>query len=697
MFFKTKVSLLISAVLANQAFAESHTTEEPMVPAETMTIVGSEFAHYKNDTNNTAMRMEMTQLETPGQITVIDSSMFEEQGASSLGEVLEYESSVTTGNTKGHNIEYFTMRGFDVGSGSGIMRDGHQLWSYYPQPTELLERVEVLKGPSSLLYGQSEPGGLINMVTKKPTSETQLILRQDIGSNDKSKTMIDLSGSLNEDQSLRARTILVKDSYRSWREYADGSNPQTERMIGALMVDYDINEKAMLSLHYDYFDYDGDVDTGSYIVDGKPVAGSKYIWDADWANTDIKVQNYGFDLLLSPSYDTNIKTGYNAQRYERDYRYTWTNFSNYEENGTVTLTPGEQYDEWNHDTAYVDLTHNFDLVGTENTLLIGANYLRYSFDRINHTGDVVSASVGESVDFPESLNTSIRASSYDLWGTYIQNLTKFNDQWHLLVGVRYDEKHDDITESQVSPKAGVIYHPSDNSSIYVQYSESFIPQGEVGTSYINEGEKLDAELGKSYEVGTKWELFDRRLFLTGALFETTLSNIQLSVENPDNADEDILTQDGEQVHRGAEFAAQGLVSSKLSLSGSATYLDAEITNSASYEGNVPANTPEFSASIWSNYKLRDDTNLNLGVVHVGSRYGDSGNTFKKDAYTRIDTGISYTQKYNDLNIVARFNVENLFDTDYLDGGGNTRSTQLGGEDVDIGEGRNYMASIQFEY
>ena len=183
MFFKTKVSLLISAVLANQAFAESHTTEEPMVPAETMTIVGSEFAHYKNDTNNTAMRMEMTQLETPGQITVIDSSMFEEQGASSLGEVLEYESSVTTGNTKGHNIEYFTMRGFDVGSGSGIMRDGHQLWSYYPQPTELLERVEVLKGPSSLLYGQSEPGGLINMVTKKPTSETQLILRQDIGSN----------------------------------------------------------------------------------------------------------------------------------------------------------------------------------------------------------------------------------------------------------------------------------------------------------------------------------------------------------------------------------------------------------------------------------------------------------------------------------------------------------------------------------
>lgn len=100
MFFKTKVSLLISAVLANQAFAESHTTEEPMVPAETMTIVGSEFAHYKNDTNNTAMRMEMTQLETPGQITVIDSSMFEEQGASSLGEVLEYESSVTTGDRK---------------------------------------------------------------------------------------------------------------------------------------------------------------------------------------------------------------------------------------------------------------------------------------------------------------------------------------------------------------------------------------------------------------------------------------------------------------------------------------------------------------------------------------------------------------------------------------------------------------------
>ncbi|MCV5869179.1 TonB-dependent receptor, partial [Escherichia coli] len=107
--------------------------------------------------------------------------------------------------------------------------------------------------------------------------------------------------------------------------------------------------------------------------------------------------------------------------------------------------------------------------------------------------------------------------------------------------------------NQVSPKFGVIFHPSTNGSVYVQYSESFMPQGEVSNgsrTYINEGEKLDAERGISYEIGTKWELFDQRLFVSGAVFDITLENISLDVESGKDAGGNLLhkkTQGGEQV------------------------------------------------------------------------------------------------------------------------------------------------------
>ncbi len=146
---------------------------------------------YKADTNTTAMRMEMTQLETPGQVAVIDEAVIDEQRASTLGEVLKNDASVSAGGTS-RNRERFSLRGFELSSSDGFLRDGRQHWSHYRQPIELLERVEILKGPSGLLYGKSEPGGLVNMVSKKPTTETQVSLSQDIGSNDHSRTVLDV-------------------------------------------------------------------------------------------------------------------------------------------------------------------------------------------------------------------------------------------------------------------------------------------------------------------------------------------------------------------------------------------------------------------------------------------------------------------------------------------------------------------------
>ncbi|MFW9709593.1 TonB-dependent siderophore enterobactin receptor PeuA [Vibrio parahaemolyticus] len=697
MFTKSHLALVIGAVLAAPAVANVQTDEH-------LVVEGREFG-YKADTNSTAMRMEMTQLETPGQVAVIDETVIDEQRASTLGEVLRNDASVSAGGTS-RNRERFSLRGFELSSSDGFLRDGRQHWSHYRQPIELLERVEVLKGPSGLLYGKSEPGGLVNMVSKKPTTQTQVSLSQDIGSNEHSRTVLDVSGSLNDAETLRARAIFAKENYSSWRTYGDGTKPQTDRVVGGLVVEYDITENIMVSAHYDRTKDEGSVDSGAYIVDGKPVRGDKYIWDAQWSKIDNDVENYGIDINAQVTDNVNVKAGYNRQDFKRFDVESYPKFDNYDKDGVIRHKGNERTDNWVFDTAYLDVTTNFSLLGTENTFLVGANYLDYKYDRFMalHAGEDVAA--GTTVTRPGTVRSKKSPRrEHDTWGIYAQNMMTINDYWQVLAGARYDEKREDsLTENQVSPKLGVIFHPTSNGSIYVQYSESFMPQGEVSNGsriYINDGEKLDAERGISYEIGTKWELFDQRLFVSGAVFDITLENISLDVESGKDASNQLLhkkTQGGEQVHKGAELMAQGFVTPELSLTASAMYLDAELKKAERFEGNRPADVPEFSASLWSSYRVQDNTNLNLGLIYEGDRYGDAKNTFKKDGYARIDMGVSYKHKYDEnLDIIARFNVENLFDTDYLAGGGSTNGDQKGASGVVVGEERNYMATIQFKY
>lgn len=703
MFSKSQLALVIGAVLSTPlAYAETEasTTDEHMV------VTGRDYG-YKADTNSTSMRMEATQLETPGQVTVIDEQLIDEQRASTLGEVLKNDASIGAGATT-RNREQFTLRGFGLSSSSGFLRDGKQHWSHYRQPIELLDRVEVLKGPSGLLYGQSAPGGLVNMVAKKPTYETQVSVSQDLGSNNDSRTTADVSGSLNEDQTLRGRAIVSKQTYNSWRQYSDGTVPSTERFVGGLFLDYDVTEDVTVSLHYDRTIDDGSVDSGAYIKDGKTVIGDEHIWDAQWSKIENDVENIGIDVAANLTDTWRINASYNYQDFNRHDIESFPKEETYNPTtGTYTQGGSDRTDKWVFQTASIDLIGEFDALGVSHQMLFGSNWLGYSYDRLEYSFNSTTATVGEPAEAPvrnPSKDPRDTSSEYNNWGFYAQDMITFNDQWQALVGVRFDRQVEEgLAEEATSPKFAVIYHPTDTGSIYVTYSESFEMQGEVsGSKYINDGEKLDPMRGKLYELGTKWELLDNQLFVSGAIFDITQDNSivdkSITSSNPNVTEE--RTQAGEQVHRGAELSVQGFITERFSISGSATYLDAEYTVHEDYQGNRPADVPEYSASVWSRYAFTNNTDANLGAIYVGERYGDAANTFKKDGYTRFDLGLSHTVKYDqDLTFVARLNIENLFDTDYLAGGGSTSDdyAKNGASNVVIGEGRNYMATLQVKY
>ncbi|MFB2639370.1 TonB-dependent receptor [Shewanella bicestrii] len=689
-----------SALMAMPVMAEAPNDEN----IERINVTGRTFNDYKVGSASGAMRGDIDLMDTPQSVNVIPDFVTDEQLATNLAEVLVNDSSVTAGTTR-WNRQVFSIRGFELDSGNGYLINGHQQWSHYVQPIETLQQVEVLKGPSSMLYGQSGPGGLVNMVTKKPTYDSMLNLGFDTDGYGSTRAQLDAGGSLNEAQSIRYRGVLVKQDTKYWREYSTtDENQERDRWLGYLNLEFDISDDLLLSLKYDHTQDKTGIDAGSWLdKQGNVVGQRKTIWDAPWAFTDNTVSNLGADLTWHMNDDWKVKLGYNDQQFNRQRFDSAPQYNEDPFTSGYSIRPFDRYDDWQHKTAYVDFTGEFALAGMEHQLLIGANYLDYFYQQQIARGAAQTVIPGQPVIQPDlDYHTGKKGTpnEYKYYGFYLQDLMTINEQWKLLAGVRYDEqKKDGFGENSyaVSPKFGVIYSPTDNGSVYVNYSKSFTPQGGITDPLnVNHDTNLKPEYGIQYEVGTKWELFDDSLLLTAAVFDVTLENISinevLTASDPRSEDgkyTSITTQGGEQKHRGFEVGAQGKLGDSWFVTSSMMFLDAEYQTGDEREGKTPIDAPEWSANIWTRYEVTDNFAMNFGAIYVGERFANVDNTISKDGYVRFDIGAAYTMDIMGKDVSIRANVRNLFDTDYIDGGQYNMVT--------LGQDRNFSVALEAKF
>ncbi|WP_076416353.1 TonB-dependent siderophore receptor [Shewanella sp. UCD-KL12] len=670
---------------------------------ERISVTGRSFNDYKVGSASGAMRGDIDLMDTPQSVAVIPDFVTDEQLATNLSEVLVNDSSVTGGSEK-WNRQVFSIRGFELSSGSGYLINGQQQWSHYVQPIETLQQVEVLKGPSSMLYGQSGPGGLINMVTKKPTTETIFDLGFDTDEHGSTRFQLDAGGAINEAETIRYRTVLVKQDTKYWREYQDGSNQERDRWLGYLNLEFDITDDLLLSLKYDHTQDKTGIDRGGWLdSDGELIGGKDIIWDQPWAFTDNTISNMGADITYFINDDWKVKAGVNDQQFNRQRLDSSPSLMSGSEDPFTDgyyVSPFDRYDDWQHKTGYVDFVGNFSTGGLEHQFLLGANMLDYYYGQLKESGEkkqvVMPGQPLPKPDLDYNRDETKYESEYKHYGFYIQDLITINDEWQVLAGVRYDEQKKDGAGNNsyaVSPKFGVIYSPAANGSIYVNYSKSFTPQGIVNDEEdVNNGLNLDPEYGEQYEIGTKWELFDGSLLLTGAVFDITVSNVtvtqQLEATTPDGK-QTITTQSGEQRHKGFEMGAQGQVSDKWFMTGSMMFLDAEYATGDSLDGMTPIDAPEWSANVWTRYEMTDNLAFNFGAIYVGERFANTNNTVTKDGYVRFDMGAAYTMDVMGSDVSVRLNVKNLFDEDYLAGGTTT--------DVTVGEGRHFGLALEAKF
>ncbi|GAB1051624.1 MAG: TonB-dependent receptor [Shewanella algae] len=687
------VGMAVVAAISSMPLAAEQVPED----IERISVTGRSFNDYKTGVASGAMRGDINLMDTPQSVTVIPDFVTDEQLATNLAEVLVNDSSVTAG-TQRWNRQVFSIRGFELDSGSGYLINGHQQWSHYVQPIETLQQVEVLKGPSSMLYGQSGPGGLVNMVTKKPTYDTLFNLGFDTDDNGSTRFQLDAGGSLNEAQTIRYRTVLVKQDTQYWREYQDGENQERDRWLGYLNLEFDLSDDITLALKYDHTQDKTGIDVGGWLnKKGELIGGRDIIWDMPWAFTDNKVQNMGADLVWHLNDDWNVKLGYNHQKFQRQRLDSAPSYNENAMTDGYSIRPFDRYDDWQHKTAYVDFSGHFNTGSIEHQLLIGANYLDYFYQQRRDRGGSITVIPGTGLPAKPDLDYHSVAkgdpSEYDFYGVYIQDLISLNEQWKLLAGIRYDEqKEDGVTDSATSPKFGIIYSPTDNGSIYLNYSKSFVPQGSVDNELdLNDGMELDPEYGEQYELGTKWELFDNSLLLTAAVFDIKIDNriVTHSLDVPQGDKSKITRQDGTQHHKGFEMGAQGQLSDKWFMTGSMMYLDATYKTGDELDGKTPIDAPEWSANIWTRYEMTEALALNFGAVYVGERFADKNNQITKDGYVRFDIGAAYTFDIAGTELGVRANIRNLFDKDYLDGG----DYQM----VTIGEGRHFSLALEAKF
>ncbi|PHQ76900.1 MAG: TonB-dependent siderophore receptor [Shewanella sp.] len=702
---KTQVKLIsavIAGILHSTAFAAPQVNEAPdetivasnvqaSQDIEVITVVGRQL-HYKTDQAHAAMRSDVSLLDTPQSVTVIPAEIMDDQMILTLGDALRNDASVSIGRVT-TDRERFSLRGFSLDESTNLLKDGHQHFSKYRLPMALVDSIEVLKGPSSLLYGQSTPGGLVNLVTKKPTYDSFLEFGVKGDDNGSLRGMLDAGGSLNEAQTIRYRAIVEKQDNKHWREYQDGSAQESDFFVGSLMTDFDIGDNLTLSLHYDTSDEVAGQDSGSLVDDqGNVIGGSETIWDMPWTKIDAQSENYGADISYQLTDDWNIDAGYNKQHNERERWESKPQTGSYDpDSGSYKNKPYNKLEDWQQQSFYFDLVGTAEVGGMQHDLLVGGNYLKHEYSSLKVKGKMDSGNIDTGIIVPQPdldyADGKATSENYKYYGVFAQDLITFNDQWQLLLGVRYDKQEKTDADSQsLLPKLGIIYHPTSYASIYANYSESFEPQGRVlDDEDGNFGTELDPIKGEMYELGTKWELLSGKLRLNAALFDIKRSNI---IVNQGTSDDPITTQGGVQRHKGFELGAIGQINDDLSLITSLMYLDAEYETHDEFQGNRPEDVPEWTASIWAKYSITDRAAFNLGAFYEGARFGDADNTFEKSAYTRIDTGISYILPVAGNDLQLRLKIENLFDTDYLGGGEN-------GE-VNVGKPRTLKFGISYK-
>lgn len=675
---------LLALALCGAAFTPASLHAEEAVRLGTIYLEGGDGGAISGGTGYTVsetatgIKAGVPVTEVPQAVGVVTEQELKDRDPVQIEDALAYVPGVTA-SVWGVDDRYdqFALRGFDLGT-SGIYRDGllnkAMNFSGFKVDPFMVQRIDVLKGPSSVLYGSNDAAGMVNIITKRPVFAPFTEARLSYGSHDTVEAGLDTGGS-NADQTLAWRlTALTREGANAEK------NTRDDRDLLALGLTWAPTDRTSVTF-LGHIQRDR-LAPNSFI----PVAGEDYPAEKGelpasftnaqhpWNRFDTEQASIGWQAEHAFNDALKLRQNFRYARQTTDYRHIYFN-------GMILpdYTPSD--DTMNFAAFSVDETAKTAALDTQleyrSTLAGGENILTFGIDLSRRE---VSGRMG----WDNSYSVPVSDPSYDFVvtapgiyqdnttkviekGLYLQDHLRFSNGVTVTGGLRRSwventtDNHLSGSTSRQDDTAttgmiGATWDLGNGFVPYASYAESFTVN--IGSSFS--GEQFRPTEGKQVEVGLRYRPEGSNLQFAAALFDITKTNVLTS----DPGNPGFSVQTGEVRHRGVELEARGQVTEQLSVVAGYTYLDARITKSNDGDaGNRTPLAPRHQASIWADYAFAgkaEGLSLGAGLRYVGETWGDTANTRSVDSYVLADM----TLRYDWEGYSAALGVTNLFDKDY---------------------------------
>ena len=649
-------------------------------------VVTGEQDGYRVPDATTATKTDTPVRDIPQSIQVIPQQVIKDQGITRISDALRNVSGVTKEGSYGDSTDVYRIRGFVT---YDTLRNGFRIQDPVINPASL-ERVEVLKGPASVLYGQFEPGGIVNYVTKQPLDYPYYSGEFTVGSYDYYRPSIDISGPLTADKKLLYR---LNTAYESAGNFVDFVNSQTFSI--APVLTYKFSENTKLTFEYEYSKLERVFNDGLPplpIVFQLPI--NRFLLEPD-INDGFVEESNNVNLTLDHRFNENlqIRTGFAAyfQNFGIGNQYLRPDAELGVDGRTLSrgfITDGSgDYLSYNLQT---DLIGKFNTGSIKHQMLLGFDWSYYDYRTAPYTSylatpiDIFNPVYGSPQPKTELEFSNNYITKRDTFGIYLQDQIALLPNLKLLLGGRVDfinqriftqdldgkgnpisdEKTNASYDTPFTPRVGIVYQPIEPISLYFSYSQSFNPN----SARTVDGSALPPERGTQYEVGVKAELIKDRLSATFAAYDITKENVATTDPTPGNSDFSIAA--GEVKSRGLEFDFSGQILPGWNVIASYFLNDAFVSQDNSLPvGDSLVNAPGAGGSLWTTYEIQTGNwkgfGFGGGVFYTGDREAQLPNTFKIPSYVRADATIFYKRD----NWRVGLNFKNLFSTQYYDSQG----------------------------
>ncbi|MCO7566998.1 TonB-dependent siderophore receptor [Pseudomonas sp. S 311-6] len=671
---------------------------------------------YNATHSQVATKTSMPLLETSQSVSVVTRQQMDDQGAQTVAQAMRYTPGVLT-NPYGatHRYDYVAMRGFNDGSVDNIYVDGlksmgdNGTYSTMQVDPYFLERIDILKGPSSVLYGRSSPGGLVALTTKKPLFDPYRQVQATVGTQGQRGMGFDFSGPLDDDKRIAYRLTGLADASDTQFDHN-----KEERYAIAPAVSIDFSEDTSLTLQaYLQHDPNGGYHGGNpadgmlHPRNGLRLSDHFFEGEPDIDNYERTQQSfsYQFEHRFNDVFTARQNFRYQDSDVSMDQVYSagWADSTS-----TILNRAYTGGDERLH-SFIVDnmLQAEFFTGSAKHTLLLGADYQRRKADVAWRYGTVDPLDAGN----PQYGNGNLQVLGENRYlrrlqqtGVYLQDLVEL-DQWRFSLGLRQDwvkvsEENRD-TDSRVSDdrskfttRAGVLYLFENGIAPYVSYSESFNPN----TVSDQDGRPLAPTEGTQWEAGIKYQPPGSDNLFTASVFRIEQEN--LASKQPD---EEFYRAVGEVRSQGLELEAHVQVTDNLRVLGGYTFTDVEyaksmpslVSGNLDNKGNSPTQAPKQMFSLWADYDFRqgplDGLRLGGGVRYVGYSWVDAENSMKVPSYTLFDASVGYDLgKVGLKGVDVRLNANNLTNESYIASCASLNYCYMGEE-------RNVSATVSYQF